>query len=90
VRSPESAPVGESYEPPALHVPAHLSHSVGSIHGPVHTLDTWQATRRYVHPQAHTIMEAIERARNAQGGHKSGHTSETAAESAKPSTAAIQ
>ena len=25
-------------------------------------------TKRYVHPQAHTIMEAIERARNAQGG----------------------
>ncbi|MBK5291328.1 MAG: tyrosine-type recombinase/integrase [Acidobacteriia bacterium] len=47
-------------------------------------------TRRYVHPQAHTIMEAIERARNAQGGHKIGHNAETTAESAKPSTAAIQ
>ena len=47
-------------------------------------------TRRYVHPQAHTIMEAIERARSAQAGHKSGHRSETAAESPKPSTAAIQ
>jgi integrase len=47
-------------------------------------------TKRYVHPQAHTIMEAIERARNAQGGHKFGHTSETAVESPKPSTAAIQ
>ncbi|MCL5745160.1 MAG: tyrosine-type recombinase/integrase [Acidobacteria bacterium] len=47
-------------------------------------------TRRYVHPQAHTIMEAIERARNAQGGHKTGHKSETAVESPKPSTAAIQ
>src|SRR5205823_9274127 len=47
-------------------------------------------TRRYVHPQAHTILEAIERARSAQGGHKSGHTSETAVESHKPSTAAIQ
>jgi integrase len=47
-------------------------------------------TRRYVHPQAHTILEAIERARNAQGGHKTGHRSETAAESPNPSTAAIQ
>ena len=47
-------------------------------------------TRRYVHPQAHTILEAIERARSAQGGHKIGHKSETAAESPKPSTAAIQ
>jgi integrase len=47
-------------------------------------------TRRYVHPQAHTIMEAIERARNAQGGHKIGHNAETAVEGPKPSTAAIQ
>jgi integrase len=47
-------------------------------------------TRRYVHPQAHTIMEAIERARNAQGGHKTGYNAETSAESSKPSTAAIQ
>jgi len=46
-------------------------------------------TRRYVHPQAHTIMEAIERARNAQGGHKIGHKEETAVESLKPSTAVI-
>lgn len=47
-------------------------------------------TKRYVHPQAHTIREAIERARSAQGGHKSGHSDEKAAESPKPSTAAIQ
>ncbi len=47
-------------------------------------------TRRYVHPQAHTIIEAIDRARNAQGGHKIGHNAETATESSKPSTAAIQ
>jgi integrase len=47
-------------------------------------------TRRYVHPQAHTIMEAIERAQSAQDGHKSGHRGETAVESLKPSTAAIQ
>jgi integrase len=34
----------------------------------------FSTTRRYVHPQAHTVLEAIERARNAQGGHKSGHS----------------
>lgn len=28
-------------------------------------------TRRYVHPQAETVLAAMERARNAQGGHKS-------------------
>jgi len=47
-------------------------------------------TRRYVHPQAHTIMEAIERARSAQGGHKSGHTAENAPEGPKPATAVVQ
>jgi len=31
-------------------------------------------TKRYVHPQEHTIREAMEKARNAQGGHKYGHT----------------
>jgi integrase len=41
-------------------------------------------TRRYVHPQAHTIMEAIERARNAQGRHKNGHNAETAVEGPMP------
>ena len=40
----------------------------------------FSTTRRYVHPQAHTIMEAIERARNARGGHNSGHKTEKAAE----------
>ncbi len=30
-------------------------------------------TRRYVHPQSHTILAAMERARNAQGGHNLGH-----------------
>lgn len=41
-------------------------------------------TRRYVHPQARTITEAIERARSAQGGHKTGHTAETATEGPEP------
>jgi integrase len=34
----------------------------------------FSTTRRYVHPQAHTVREAMERAREAQGGHNSGHT----------------
>jgi len=47
-------------------------------------------TRRYVHPQADTIRNAIDRARSAQGGHNSGHTGEKNAESSKSSTSAIQ
>ena len=50
----------------------------------------FSTTKRYVHPQAHTIREAIERARSAQGGHKFGHSDEKAVESPKASTAAIQ
>jgi integrase len=50
----------------------------------------FSTTRRYVHPQAHTILEAIDRARNAQGGHRNGHNKEAAAESPKPPAAAIQ
>ena len=47
-------------------------------------------TKRYVHPQAHTVLEAIERARQAQGGTKIGILTEKTAESPKPSTAVIQ
>lgn len=35
-------------------------------------------TRRYVHPNLNTAREALERARKAQSGHKSGHNEETA------------
>jgi integrase len=38
----------------------------------------FSTTRRYVHPQEHTVREAMERAREAQGRHNSGHTDETA------------
>lgn len=31
-------------------------------------------TKRYVHPQENTIRDAMQRARDAQGGHTSGHT----------------
>ena len=33
----------------------------------------FSTTRRYVHPQADTVREAMERARKAWGGHNSGH-----------------
>jgi hypothetical protein len=33
-------------------------------------------TKRYVHPQADTIREAIEKARVAKSGHTAGHTGE--------------
>lgn len=38
----------------------------------------FSTTRRYVHPQTQTVLEAIERSRGAQGGHKTGHARETA------------
>ncbi len=31
-------------------------------------------TKRYIHPQDEQVREAMERARAAQGGHKTGHT----------------
>ncbi|MBI3470830.1 MAG: site-specific integrase [Candidatus Solibacter usitatus] len=34
-------------------------------------------TKRYVHPQEHTIREALERSRLAQSGHTIGHTSDS-------------
>ena len=41
----------------------------------------FSTTRRYVHPQAHTVREAMERARTAQGGHNFGHSDQNAVES---------
>ena len=32
--------------------------------------------RRYVHPQADTVRDAMNRAREARGGHNSGHSEE--------------
>jgi hypothetical protein len=49
----------------------------------------FSTTKRYVHPQAHTVREAMERARVGQGGHSSGHTSEMPAEGREPSIAGI-
>jgi integrase len=46
-------------------------------------------TRRYIHPQADTIREAIEKARAAKTGHASGHTDETAIEKPSVETPAI-
>jgi hypothetical protein len=39
----------------------------------------FSTTRRYVHPQADTIRQAIERARNAQSGAKSAAANATEA-----------
>jgi len=43
----------------------------------------FSTTRRYVHPQEETIREAMERTRNAQGGHKIGHSGEKPVERAE-------
>ena len=31
-------------------------------------------TKRYIHPQEQTILDAMEKAREVRGGHKSGHS----------------
>jgi hypothetical protein len=38
-------------------------------------------TKRYIHPQEKTILDAMEKARGAKGGHKSGHNANLAQES---------
>jgi len=50
----------------------------------------FSTTRRYVHPQAHTVRDAMERARNAQGGHKTGYNDGGETERFTSSLAAIQ
>ena len=47
----------------------------------------FSTTRRYVHPQAHTVRDAMERARAAQGRHNFGHSNEKAAEGDLPAAA---
>jgi len=44
----------------------------------------FSTTRRYVHPQAHTVRDAMERARAGRSGHSSGHNSEAGQENPKP------
>ena len=46
----------------------------------------FSTTRRYVHPQEHTVREAMERAREAQGRHNSGHSEETATHVSSPTS----
>jgi integrase len=46
-------------------------------------------TKRYVHPQRRTILEAMEKARVAKGGHKSGHNASLAKEGDWVEAAAI-
>jgi len=40
----------------------------------------FSTTKRYVHPPANTVREAMERAQHARGGHNSGHTAEKLSE----------
>jgi integrase len=46
-------------------------------------------TKRYIHPQAHTIRDAMEKARMVPGGHSSGHTTEIAGSEASDQSPAI-
>ncbi len=50
----------------------------------------FSTTKRYVHPQAQTVRQAMERARNGQGGHSSGQTAEVQTERQTTSIAVIQ
>ena len=45
-------------------------------------------TKRYMHPQAETIREAVEKARVGKSGHNSGHTRDVAATARIGDTAA--
>jgi integrase len=46
-------------------------------------------TKRYVHPQEHTIREAMDEARNARGGRSFGHNAESATLASRTESAAI-
>jgi integrase len=46
-------------------------------------------TKRYVHPQEQTILDAMEKARAAKGGHSFGHNAKSAAVVAPPESTAI-
>jgi integrase len=46
-------------------------------------------TKRYIHPQEQTILDAMERARAVKGGHNSGHNVESAVVRASAESAAI-
>jgi len=37
----------------------------------------FSTTKRYIHPQAQTVLAAMERARVAQSGHKTGHSADS-------------
>ena len=46
-------------------------------------------TRRYIHPQPSTILDAMEKARSAQSGHRFGHNDESKPEAPKVGMAGI-
>jgi hypothetical protein len=65
----------------ALYIPAHLPDAAEYMDP--YTLaylagqTDFGTTRRYVHPQAQTIRDAMARARKDEGGHKNGHNGQT-------------
>jgi integrase len=46
-------------------------------------------TKRYVHPQEQTILDAMEKVRVAKGGHKIGHNAELAADGTRTESTTI-
>ena len=50
---------------------------------------SFATTRRYVHPNLTTAREAMDRARMAQGGHKSGHSATDARSTSETKTAVM-
>ena len=75
----ESLRTRQGHELPALHVPTYVPDPLGCAHGPVYTRISCRPQRfldneRYIDPQAQTVLAAIERARAAQSGHKTGRS----------------
>ena len=46
-------------------------------------------TKRYIHPQGHTIRDAMQKAREVPSGHSFGHNAKTAETGSENETAAI-
>jgi hypothetical protein len=61
----------------SLHIPAHLHHTMGEVHGPFHPSR---------HPSDEDILEVMEK---AALGHKSGHTPKIAVSEASQEMPAI-
>jgi integrase len=46
-------------------------------------------TKRYIHPQQQTVLDAMEKARSAKGGHISRHSAENVARGQTPEASVI-